>query len=199
MDFHDEIIPYGPVNPYTGLRSSINADRTVHAGVELAATVKPHRFVTLSGNISYNYNRVKEFTTEFDGYPVDFADNKIAGFPDYVGNLRADLNYHGWTGSIRSNFIGRRYMELWNIEDLSLDPYAVVSLSLGYTVDGFLNLGNLTLEGRVDNLTDKKYESSGYGGNYAYDLSGEVIVEGWAEYYVAPERSFYGQVTMEMF
>jgi hypothetical protein len=60
-------------------------------------------------------------------------------------------------------------------------------------------LGALTVSLRVDNLGDKKYESSGYGGNYAYMDGGELVVGGWAEYFVAPERSFYGQIQLEMF
>ena len=73
------------------------------------------------------------------------------------------------------------------------------SLSAQDTVDQFLALGNLTVSARVDNIGDKKYESSGYGGNYAFDDGSQVIVGGWAEYFVAPERSFYFQMQLEMF
>ena len=57
----------------------------------------------------------------------------------------------------------------------------------------------MILQARIDNLFDKKYETSGYGGNYAYDDGTDVVVGGWAEYFVAAERSFYGQVMLELF
>jgi iron complex outermembrane receptor protein len=200
MDFRDEILPYGPVNPYTGLRSAVNADRTVHAGVELDAVVKPHHILTLQGNFSYNYNRVKDFNIVLDGFPVDFSDKEIAGFPDYVANLVAELQFGNWRITNYANIAGRRYMELSNVESLSLDPYIVASFSVAYTFHNVLSLGNLTVEGRVENWADKKYETYGYGGNYAYDDgSGNAVVDGWAEYYVAPERWFYGQVRLETF
>jgi len=142
---------------------------------------------------------VKKYKPELDGYPVDFADKKIAGFPDYLGNLVIDCRSSGWRFTHRLSLVGRRYMELWNIDSLSLDPYTTGSLSVSYTFKSVLNLGALTIEGRVDNWADKKYETLGYGGNYAYEDGGQVAVGGWAEYYVAPERSFYGQIVMEMF
>ena len=73
------------------------------------------------------------------------------------------------------------------------------SLSASYRFASLAGIGDLTLQARVDNLFDKKYESSGYGGNYAYEIDDEVLVDGWAEYFVAAERSFYGQVVLEMF
>jgi len=199
MDFRNEIIPYGGLNPNTGLPVTVNAGRSVHAGVEVATTLKLYSGLTLDGNFAWNYNRVKDFSLELDGYPVDFADKKIAGFPDYLGNLVVDCKATGWRFTHRLSLVGRRYMELWNIESLSLDPYLIGSLSLGYTFGHVLHLGSLTIEARVDNWADKKYETLGYGGNYAYEDGGRVAVDGWAEYFVAPERSFYGQLVLEMF
>lgn len=200
MEFRNEIIPYGPVNPFTGLRTAVNVDRTLHAGVELSALGKVNSKITLDGNISYNYNRVKDFVIDLDGFEVDFADKTISGFPDYVGSMVADFKSNGWRVTHRLNIAGRRYLELLNVESLSLDPYVIASLSVAYSFENFMRLGKLTLVGRVDNWTDKKYESLGYGGNYAYDDgSGKGVVDGWAEYYVAPERSFYTQLRLEMF
>ena len=199
MDFRNEIIPQGGLNPNTGLEITVNADRSVHAGVELSATVRPVSALTVDGNFAWNYDRVKKYKPELDGYPVDFADKKIAGFPDYLSNLVVDYSKSGWRFTHRLSLVGRRYMELQNIDSLSLDPYATGSVSASYTFKSVLSLGALTVEGRIDNWADKKYETLGYGGNYAYEDGGQVVVEGWAEYYVAPERSFYGQIVMEMF
>jgi len=199
MDFRNEIIPFGGLNENTGLPITTNADRSVHAGVELAGTVKPLNGLTFNANLAYNYNRVKKYVAELDGYDIDMADKKLVNTPDYLGNLITDYRIGGWRFTNRIRLVGRRYMELWNVDELSLDPYVISSLSVQYAVPDFLRLGNLTLMVRVDNLGDKKYESSGYGGNYAYEDWGYVIVGGWAEYFVAPERSFYGQIQLEMF
>ncbi len=61
MDFRNEIIPEGGVNPNTGLLITTNAGRSVHSGIELSATVKPNASLKFSSNFAYNYNRVKYF------------------------------------------------------------------------------------------------------------------------------------------
>ncbi|MEW5796777.1 MAG: TonB-dependent receptor [Candidatus Zixiibacteriota bacterium] len=199
MDFRNEIIPYGGLNPNTGLPITTNAERSVHSGMELAATSTPVRAIKLSCNYSYNYNRVKEYSAFLDGYRVVFDDKKLVNFPDYLASFVVDYERGNWRATSRTRFVGRRYMELLNVESLSLDPYVVSSLSFSYFLPDFLNLGKVTFSVRVDNLGDKKYEASGYGGNYAYNDGGQVVVDGWAEYFVAPERSFWGQVQVEMF
>jgi outer membrane receptor protein involved in Fe transport len=171
----------------------------VHAGVELSTMARPVKSLTISANFAQNYNRVKKYVAILDGYEVDFKNKTLVNFPDYLGNLVIDYERGNWRLTNRIRLAGRRYMELWNDRRYTLDPYVVASLSLQYSLPNFLKLGKLTLVARVDNLGDKKYESSGYGGNYAYESGGSVIVDGWAEYFVAPERSFWGQVQLEMF
>ena len=76
----------------------------------------------------------------------------------------------------------------------------LTSLSLSYKVTGLLDIGDLTISGRVNNLFDKKYEVAGYGGNYINDWErSEPFVDSWAQYFVGPERSFYAQLKLEMF
>jgi iron complex outermembrane receptor protein len=199
MRFEDEILPYGGLDE-EGNAITINADRSIHAGVELSGTVQPTDWLTLDGNFSYNHNRINKFTPNIDGFNIDFADKTVPGFPDFVGNIVVDLHYANWRFAMRNRFIGKQYMELQNIDSLTIDDHYTASVSLSYSVKDFLKLGNLTFTGRIDNLFDKQYLSGGYGGNYAYDDgTGNVIVGGWAEYYVAAERSFYGQVKLEMF
>jgi iron complex outermembrane receptor protein len=211
MEFKDEIIPDGAINPNTGLRGAVNADRTVHAGIELDMSYRPADPVTLGANFSWNYNRIKKFTGTVDVWDatfwniigeqeVDYADKKVPGAPDYIGSVILDLRFSGWRITNWLSFAGRRYMELQNVESLSLAPYAVASVAVAYTFHDVLRLGNVILEGRIDNWADKKYESYGYGGDYGYDDgSGNVVVDGWAEYYVAPERWFYLQAKIETF
>jgi iron complex outermembrane receptor protein len=199
MDFKDEIIPWGGINENTGLLITTNADRSVHAGIELTGSVRVHERLTLSGNFAYNYNRVKDYVADIDGFEIDFADKKIPLFPDYLGNVIADYNYQQWRLTYRLRLVGKQYMELWNDDDLAIESHTVSSVSTSYRFDDVLGLGDLTIQGRIDNLFDKKYETSGYGGNFAYDDAGQTVVGGWAEYFVAAERSFYGQLMLELF
>ena len=199
MDFRNEIIPYGGINENTGLPITINADRSVHTGVELTWSATPAKSLRVSGNLSLNYNNVKDYTADLDGYAVDFTNYTIPGFPDYLGNIIADYTGGPVRVTWRGRLVGKQYMELLNMDKLAVDRYFVSSASASYTFKDVLNAGDLTLSARVDNLFNKKYASSGYGGNYAYEDNGSVVVDGWAEYYPAAERSYYLQLAMELF
>ena len=94
MDFRDEIIPYGGLNENTGLSITTNADRSVHAGVELTAAVKFSAPLNVSGNLAFNYNRIKDYVGTVEIYlpdwssyrlHVDYKDKTIAGLPNYLG------------------------------------------------------------------------------------------------------------------
>ena len=199
MDFKNEILPYGGVDD-DGLPITVNADRSIHSGLELTGKINTTKWLSLEGNFSYNYNRIKEYIANIDGYYVDFADQVVPGFPVYIGNVIADGKYNGWQFVVHERIIGKQYMELDNNEDLTIDYYMLTTLSLSYKAENLFNLGDLTISGKVNNLFDKKYEAAGYGGNYAYsDESDNVVVGSWAEYYVGPERSFYAQLKLEMF
>jgi hypothetical protein len=69
-------------------------------------------------------------------------------------------------------------------------------MSLSYAIENLIGEGRLIVSARVDNMFDKKYESSGYGWN---DVGAGNEVVGGAEYYPAAERSFFGQVRLELF
>ena len=212
MDFKDEIIPLGGLNPNNGLAITVNADRSVHAGVELSLSYFPIDNFSIQSNFAYNYNRVKKYSSEF-GYSldsagnsydesviIDFADKKIVNFPDYLGNIILDYKWSHLRLTWRNRFVGRQYTELLNIESLSIDPFYSASLSASYTLTDFMRMGNLTFSVHIDNLFNSKYETAGYGGNYAYRVENEnVVVDGWAEYFVNAVRSIYGQIQLEIF
>lgn len=199
MDFKNEILPYGGVDD-DGLPITVNADRSIHSGLELTGRIKPAKWLSLDGNFSYNYNRIKEYIANLDGYNVDFADQVVPGFPDYIGNVIVDFSFNNWQFVIHDRIIGKQYMELTNDDDLAINNYMLTALSLSYKIENLLSIGDLTISGKVNNLFDKKFEAAGYGGNYINDWeTAEPFVDSWAQYYVGPERSFYAQLKMEMF
>jgi len=99
MEFKNEIIPEGDLDD-DGQPRLGNADRSMHAGIEFDGSFVPHRYLTVSGNISYNYNRLKDYTiykdTDWDGVAddtVDYSDNTTPLFPEYIGNLMLQTVY----------------------------------------------------------------------------------------------------------
>ncbi|MEW6049679.1 MAG: TonB-dependent receptor [Candidatus Zixiibacteriota bacterium] len=203
MDFRNEILPYGGINPNTGLPITINADRSVHSGIEMTASAALTKGFRVSGNFAYNYNRVRKYSKAFyydsDSVVVNFKDHKLSGFPEYLGNLLLDYERKWYRVTFRHRFVGRQWMELANIKSLSIAPYNTASLSATINWPNFVDAGTLSFSARVDNLFNTDYLAAGYGGNYAYDGGTGPVVDGWAEYFVGPERSFYLQIQLEAF
>ncbi|MDH3889641.1 MAG: TonB-dependent receptor [candidate division Zixibacteria bacterium] len=201
MRFNDEIIPNGGINDNTGLPITVNADHSVHAGVELTAAVKPREEFKLDGNFSYNYNRIRNHREHLGWVTLNHNGRTIPGFPEYLGNFIVDYNADPFRATMRTHFVGKQFMELNNLDDLAIDPYWTASVSLAYTAKNLLGLGTVTVQARIDNLFDRQYETSGYGDSYVTGVepNGDLVASGWAEYFVGPERSIYGQVKVDLF
>ena len=67
-------------------------------------------------------------------------------------------------------------MELGNLDSYAIDSYTVSSLSAAVKLKSFLNIGAVTFSVRIDNLFNKKYETSGYGWNYGRILDNGLII-----------------------
>lgn len=175
MDFRDEIVKNGQLDlfgqPVTG-----NAERTLHRGVELAASARPARGLTLQGNLSLSRNTFKRHTVYEGGNAVALDGNRIAGFPDLLANARASYEASGVRVSLSLQHVGRQYTD--NTEDnrkhpgrrdatgytpLVVEPYTLLNLGLAYDLGPALGVRRLELRLDVNNLTDALYASHGEG------------------------------------
>jgi len=206
MDFRNEIIPGGGIDD-DGNRITVNAGRSVHAGIEMLARVQPVNYLSLSGNFSITRDRIKDFKITQELYDdsdnwnyvgttvIDFSDNPIAGFPAYLGNVLADFQYDRYRLTARSRIVGRQYIENGGNGDISIDPYVTFSTSASVGIANPAGLGRLVLTGRVDNLLNEKYETAGGTETYRFRDSPDVT---YAWYFPAAERSFFVQLKLEL-
>ena len=211
MDFADEIIAYGGINPSNYQPATTNAEGSYRVGLEVSGAVKATKALTLTGNVSFNRYRIKDFTTTYEVYDDDFnvigdttvVFQNVTGllFPDILANGIVDYKHKNLRLTYRFRVAGKQYMEVLNLDSLAIDAYTVSAVQASYTVPDFLQFGDLTFTGTIDNLFNKKYVVSGYGWNYAYSPGAgqPVSLLGEAEYYVAAERSIYGEITLTMF
>lgn len=175
MDFRDEIVKSGQLDlfgqPVTG-----NADKTLHSGIELSAAVRPLPTLTIQGNTTLSRNTFKNHTDYSSGQAVVLDGNRIAGFPDFIANLRATYENQGFRTSLYLRHVGKQYTD--NSEDnrqnptmrntpgyipLVVDPYTVMDLSFSYDLGPQLGLKRLEVSLSVNNLFDTLYETHGEG------------------------------------
>lgn len=138
------------VSPFPGNTDTINADKTVHAGLEMGMTAR------LPMSLEWRHNLlVNRFKFDNDD---TFGDNRLAGIPKVL--MRAELLYRG------NHFLPGFYFgptvewspERYNVdfaETLYADSYTIWGLKAGQHVNEHWSW---FLEGR--NLGDKKYAAS---------------------------------------
>jgi len=194
MEFRHEIIPNGGLDA-NGRPNVGNADRSVHAGIEFSGSWRVRRFFAVSGNSSYSYNRLKkyiEYDTDSSGntYAANYSGNPTPGFPDYLTNLILDYDKEPLRFTYRLRLVGRQYVENGKIDSLSISPYSVSSITSSISLGKIAGYGKFTLMATLDNVFNKKYESSGY----AYQYGGIW----YGEYFPAAERNFFLQLKLEL-
>ncbi len=192
MRFSDEIVYNGGLSD-DGVPIRVNAPASIHRGVELSGRGRPYDRLEISGNISIadNYfDQFREYVADWSSPlwppPVDTVSregNSLAGFPDLLANFRASYTVSGVTVSGHLFHAGRIFLDNSNDPDVSVDPYTLFNLMIKYKPRIPGRLPQLTLEGRVNNLLDEKYETSGY-------------VDEVPLWLVGAERNFYFSLTI---
>lgn len=129
------------------LLAAFNADRTIHAGLELG--VSGEILHGLTGRLAYTFQDFR-----FDGDPVR-GDNRLAGAPSHVVHLA--LQYavtEDWDIGAALQWVPAK-TPVDNMNTLHADPYAVVDLKTEYRINEAFSL-----YGAVTNVFDKTYASS---------------------------------------
>ena len=186
MQLKDAIVPYGALDNL-GLFVTINANETVHQGLELVAGTEPVDGLKLSGNLALTDHHFADHT-EYDfavGDSVARDGNRIAFDPNYVANARAEYNFRDATAGLSLRAVGKQYVDNTQDEDTAVPAYTLVALDLGYRFGGVAGLSALDAKLRVNNLLDSEYEAFGY--NY-----------GEARYIVGAPRSLFVTLGVEL-
>jgi len=128
--------------------SNENFPKTRRQGIEIAARVKPFRWLSVWGNYVYIRPILRE---------EPFSGNDIPGVPRYKGSLGVDIDFDkGFLLDTRTNIVGARYfISDWRNQIDRLDGY--------YTLDAKLSYSWKELKAFVgaNNITNQKYAEYG--------------------------------------
>lgn len=165
MDFRDEIIKKGGLDrfgqPITG-----NAERTLHAGVELNAEVQLLPQLALGANFLASRNTLKSYRVYgSDGRSIVLDGNPIAGFPGTLANLHLTYSWRGVFASLIWKYVGKQYTDNFKSEENSVPAYNVLHAAVRLEL-GRIGLRGVTLQARVNNILNKKYLAHGEGEDF---------------------------------
>ena len=170
MLYHNQLVATGMVNDGDDALN-VNVDRSYRRGVELMASYKATKWLTLSANATLSQNKIEDYVDQLKDSPT-FGENlgtmTISYSPSVVGSFIADVHHKGWSAMWHTQYVGKQYFTNNEVEALSLDAYCVTNLDLSYTWklrDG----GSIRMGMAVNNLFSTLYESNGYGYSYMWD------------------------------
>jgi iron complex outermembrane receptor protein len=187
MDFSNEIVPLGARND-DGQPIKGNADKTVHSGLELSVGYRPSDFFRLNGNLAWSQNYYEKYIQQNYDTTVtttDLSGNNIAGFPDFIGNLRMTGYFKNFSGAIILRYVGKQYLDNTQNEERTIDPWSRVDLMLDYRLNKISYFPEIRFMFKIINLLDEEYETAGY-------------FDSWAWFYPAAVRHYYFAVSFNL-
>ena len=206
MRFEDEIVPTGGVDVYNQPRTG-NADRSIHAGVELEGAVALGAGLMASANGTFSRNRFESLSGALglpgleaagevafleyceddsvsEAVPVDRTGNPIAGFPDALGTVKLDWRREDLRLGLVGRLVGRQYTD--NSADTRCDGSAAGGAKVvdpyglvGLSAGYEVPRARLSLSLDVDNLLNQEVLLAGFG----------------EEFYPAASRAWYVRVS----
>lgn len=175
MDFYDEIVKSGQLDlfgqPITG-----NADRTRHAGIELTGSVRLLEHLQIQGNATFSQNVIIRHTTykkqrdpqtgQRVVVPIVLDRNRIAGFPDLLGNLRLTYERDVWFASLSAQHVGEWFTDNFQDPKRKVDSYTVLNALAGVKIKKLAGFQDVELRFQMNNLLDVLYASHGVGDEF---------------------------------
>ena len=172
MLYHNQLVATGMVNDGDDALN-VNVDRSYRRGVELMASCRVAKWLTLSANATLSQNKIRDYVDELKDSPTygeKLGDMTISYSPSVVGSVMADFHVGGFSALWHTQYVGKQYFTNNEVEALSLDAYCVTNLNLGYDMS-LSNERSVRFGLTINNLVSTLYESNGYG--YSYMWEGE--------------------------
>ncbi|HYB61043.1 MAG TPA: TonB-dependent receptor [Methylomirabilota bacterium] len=138
-----------------------NTDLAASRGARLTATAHPMKWLSLSGNYTYDDSRVIAAPNAFD--PTEEPGNRLLRRPVNSGNLIVNAAFRRMNWNLATRFVGVRTDSdfLYPPLGLTRDPgYVLVNLAASYRVSR-----EVEFIGRIENLFNEFYQDAlGYPG-----------------------------------
>jgi iron complex outermembrane receptor protein len=198
MNYKDQLVLNGRIND-VGAYARVNVDKSYRAGLELVASAQAAKWLTVSGNMTFSQNKIKEFEEYIDDFDngdqqqIKHTNTNIAFSPSFIAALDlgfkpfVHFRYGAWRAvelNLLGKHVGRQYLDNTSNRNRSISDYTVLDLRARYTLT--LKKGNaLNFTFGVYNLFNRQYESNGY--NYSYVSGGTT----YASNYYFPQAGRY--------
>ena len=167
MAYKDQLIPTGMVNDGDDALN-INVPKSYRRGIELSIAWQAAKWFTLGGNATFSQNRIEDYV-DLLAYSPTYGENlgtkTIAYSPSAMSRVFFDFHVKGFDAVLSTQYVSKQYFTNNENEALSLDPYCVTDLNLGYTLHTKA-VRSVRFGVQIYNLFNTLYSSNGYGYSY---------------------------------
>ena len=166
MDYFNQLVVSG-VQSSTGSMLTLNVDRSYRLGMELTAAVDIQKWLRWQGTMTFSRNIIRNFTdsvyrADWSTTRYNFGDRQIAFSPSITAVSSLTFTYAGLTADIRTQVVGRQYVDNTESADAKLPAYTTTDLNLSYRLPLPQRWPHITLKCQVNNLFDYHYCATAY-------------------------------------
>jgi iron complex outermembrane receptor protein len=206
MDYTDQLVLNGKLNEI-GEAMAENVKDSYRMGVEVSLGAQIAKWLRWDLNGTWSRNRIENYTAYVSDYDSDWNDlytqtainmgsTTIAMSPSFMANSIIGVSHKGFEASLRTQYVGRQYLDNMEMKENSLDAYCVSHLSASYTFK-VPSLKSITVGATVYNLFNKKYETNGYSQTCAiYGNDGKYTLSSDPRFYPMAGTNVLANVTL---
>lgn len=167
MIYKDQLCLTGAQNPDTYEALYTNIADSYRRGIELDVTVTPLKWLWFGGNVTLSQNRALNYTEYVyneDTYCMDafyLGTTDLSYSPSVTALIKAGVDTHGFTAGWYTHYVGKQYITNGSNENLTIDPYWVTNLKLGYAFN-VKSVCRISLGVSLNNLLNAEYCSNAF-------------------------------------
>ena len=173
MKYKNQLVLTGKKND-VGEYTRTNVPHSYRTGIELQGEVSIASEFKAAANLTISKNKVKNFSEFLDDYDLGgqkinaYSSPDIALSPNVIGGASISfIPCKNFELSLLSKYIGKQYLDNTENEKRKIDAYYLQDARVIYTIkSGWLKEASII--GQLNNIFNKKYESSGYTYSYIY-------------------------------
>lgn len=199
MKYKDQLVPTGEKSS-SGFDIMTNVADSYRMGMEVCASVKPVKRLTIDGNVTWSKNKIKEFVfwaTTYDDkgeylqcYTKTNTDLAYSPSVIAAGTITYNI-FASFNISFVTKYVGKQYFDNTSSQERMLKGYCVNNLNIDYTIIT-KHINEIKIKFQVNNLFNIKYCSDAYGGSW-YEYG---IEKTWAYLFPQAGINFMGGVTL---
>ena len=199
MGYRDQLVLTGAIDD-VGAPIRANSGKSYRAGIEIDASVKISKHLSIQPNIALSSNKNQDFFFQRDGVLTNLGSTNISFSPDIViGNTIRYAPVDGFQISLLSKYVGEQYMGNIDSKASILEAFFVNDISISYALQRVPVFKSIVFSGLVNNIFNKKYVANGYFFTFDDDYSspGDITTIEGAGYYPQSGINFLAGVTLK--